>query len=396
VKTVWIVGVGTGPDTLTREAARAVETAQVLFGAPRLLAAYAPDGAPQEPLYTPETIAPVVAASGCDRFAVLVSGDTGFYSAALRLCAELTGCEIKVLPGVSSLNCFFARIARPWQNAALVSCHGRGANLVDTVRRNAETFALTGGNVPQLAAALCDAGFGDLTATVGQELGLPGERIDRMSVRALARAEISPLSVLLIDNPAPDARARTGIPDGEFIRGDVPMTKSPVRAVTMSRLAVRPEDLCFDIGAGTGSVTVEMALAAYRGHVWAIDKNPEAVSLTRKNCAAFHLGNVTALHAGALEALGELPAPDAVFLGGSGGGMRQLVDLVLSKNPNARIVANAIALESAQAALEALEAHGLETELLQIGTGIGRRVAGLHMMTAQNPIFIVTGGPSHE
>ncbi len=86
---------------------------------------------------------------------------------------------------------------------------------------------------------------------------------------------------------------------------------------------------------------------------------------------------------------------DCVFLGGSGGDMGRIVDLVLEKNPGARIVANAIALESVQAALSALEAHGLETEVLQIGTGIGRRVGRLHMMTAQNPIFIVTGGGAH-
>jgi precorrin-6Y C5,15-methyltransferase (decarboxylating) len=135
-----------------------------------------------------------------------------------------------------------------------------------------------------------------------------------------------------------------------------------------------------------------MALAAWRGRVWGIDKNPEAVALAKQNCAAFHLGNVTILEGGALEAFAALPAMDVVFLGGSGGTMKALIDLALEKNPHTRIVANAIALESVMAALEALEARGLETEVLQISAGVGRRVARLHMMTAQNPIFIVTGG----
>ncbi|MBQ1460114.1 MAG: precorrin-6Y C5,15-methyltransferase (decarboxylating) subunit CbiT, partial [Oscillospiraceae bacterium] len=184
--------------------------------------------------------------------------------------------------------------------------------------------------------------------------------------------------------------------DGEFVRGEVPMTKAEIRAISMSKLLPRPDDVCCDVGCGTGSVTVEMALAAWRGHVYAIDKNEEAVALTERNCAAFHLGNVTVRHGGAPEALNDLPPLDVVFVGGSGKNMDAIFDAVLGKNPRAHIVVNAIALESVQAALNAFAAHGLAAEVVQVGVAAAKTVAGLHMMMAQNPIFIISGGGRDE
>jgi precorrin-6Y C5,15-methyltransferase (decarboxylating) len=396
MKTVTIVGTGMGPGTVTAEGLRAIESADVLLGAPRMLADYAYLNKTSVAAYTAEKIRPVLTQHGDGSYAVLVSGDTGFYSAAAALCRELEGCEVRVLPGISSLNYFCARLGRTWQDTALVSCHGRNGSLVDTVRRSVATFALTGGNIPDLADALCRAGFGGLTARVGERLGMEEERILSMSVEQLKEENFDSLAVLLIENPAPDDRTRCGIPDGEFVRGKVPMTKAEIRAITMSKLGIRPGDVCWDVGCGTGSVTVEMALAAYKGRVYGVDKNEEAVALTEQNAAAFHLGNVNAICGGAPEALRDLPTPDAVFIGGSGGRMDAVFDIILDKNPRARIVVNAIALESVQAALAAFAAHGMEPELVQVGVSAAKAVAGLHMMMAQNPIFIISGGGSHE
>ena len=396
MKTVTIVGAGMGPDTVTQEGLRAIERADVLFGAPRLLADYAHLDKRAEPVYTAGKLRPVLEEYSEGRFAVLVSGDTGFYSAAAKLCQELTDCQVDVLPGISSLNYLAARLGRTWQDTALVSCHGRSGNLVDTVRRNSATFVLTGGNVTELAETLCRSGFGGLTVQVGEELGRAGERIRAMTAEELTGADVGSLTVLRIENPAPDSRVRFGIADGEFVRGDVPMTKAEIRAVTMSKLAPRPDDVCWDVGCGTGSVTVELALAAWKGAVYALDKSEEAVDLTEKNCAAFHLGNVSVICGSAPEALAELPAPDTVFVGGSGKNMDAIFDAALEKNPRARMAVNAIALESVQAALAAFAAHGLAAEVVQVGVAAAKTVAGLHMMMAQNPIFIISGGGRDE
>lgn len=395
MKQLTIVGVGVGPDSLTPSARRAIESAQVLCGAPRLLADWAHDGKPAYPYYTPAKIAPLLAESDAERFAVLVSGDVGFFSAAASLCRELTDVAVRMEPGISSLHYFFARLCRPWQEAAAISCHGRQANLVDTVRRNAVTFALTGGNAAALGDALTRAGFGHLSVTVGQRLGLPGESITRHTAAELTALPTDPLTVLLIDNPAPDASCPTGMDDAAFIRGEVPMTKSAVRAVTMSKLRLSPDAVCCDVGAGTGSVTVEMALSAWRGHVYAIDKSPAAIDLIQQNCAAFHIGNVTPLPGDALEQFQALPPMDAVFIGGSGGEMEALIAAAVAKNPAVRLVVNAIALETVQQAMSAFAARGIAPEIVQLSCAESRAVGRVHMLTAQNPIFILSGGGRH-
>ena len=351
MKTVWIIGIGMGPDTVTAEGLRAIEQADMLIGAKRMVAGYAHLGKPSTAEYAPGRVAEIVREHAHANFAVLVSGDVGFYSAAEGLLRALDCYEVRLIPGISSFHYFFARLQKPWQNAAAISCHGRESNLVDTVRRNGCTFALTGGNVSMLAGALEQAGFGGLTAYVGEDLGMETEKIFSCPVRELPVQPVGSLAVLVVENPDADASIRTGISDDEFVRGAVPMTKAEVRAVILSKLGLVPDDICVDVGAGTGSVTVEMALSAWRGHVYAIDKNEEAVGLIRENCAAFHIGNVTPLLGDALEKLKKLPAVDAAFIGGSGGEMRELVRVILEKNPAARIVISAIALESVSGAI---------------------------------------------
>lgn len=396
MKQLTIVGVGVGPESVTPSARRAIERAQVLFGAPRLLQEWNAVQKTAYPCYTAAKILPVINSSDADRFALLVSGDVGFFSAAASLCLECDDIEVRMEPGISSLHYFFARLGRPWQDAATVSCHGRQANLVDTVRRSAATFVLTGGNVPALGDALCRAGFGGLAVTVGQRLGMEDESITRHPASDLPSLSADPLTVLLIDNPSPDASCPTGIDDVAFIRGQVPMTKSAVRAVTMSKLRLQPGAVCCDVGAGTGSVTVEMALSAWRGHVYAIDKAPAAIDLIKQNCAAFHIGNVTPVLGDALEQFTALPPMDAVFIGGSSGEMEALIAAAVAKNPAVRIVVNAIALETVQQAMAAFSAQGIEPEIVQLSWAETRAVGRVHMLTAQNPIFILSGGGAHE
>jgi len=274
----------------------------------------------------------------------------------------------------------------------VVSCHGRGGNLVDTVRRHLLTFVLTGGNSGELGDELTQAGFGTLTAFVGENLGMPEERILRLPVSDLSDAGTGKLAVLLVENPGYDGRVRFGIPDQEFIRGDLPMTKSEVRAVTMSRLALFPESVCCDIGAGTGSVTVEMALAAYKGRVFAVDKNQEAIRLVRENCRAFRVGNVTPISGEAPEALVTLPPLDAAFIGGSSGRLREIFDALLGKNPHIRMVINAVTLETLYEGTEAFAAHGITPEIIQAGVTRAVPAGKLHMLKGGSPVFILSGG----
>lgn len=392
MKSIALIGVGMSLDTTTQEGYATIQNAEVLLGALRLLELFSFFEKPAFPDYLPEGVLRVLTETSAERYAILLSGDVGFFSAANALLPALKSYSVRLIPGISCLSYFFARLARHWQEAAIISCHARESNLVDTVRRSKLTFALTGGNLPMLSSQLEQAGFGKLLATIGENLGAKEERIQTMEISELSRSAFSQLSVLLIENPDADARVRFGIPDETFERGDVPMTKAEVRAFTLSRLSIMPDAVCCDIGCGTGSVSVEMAFAAYQGHVYAIDQSAEAIRLTLANAKRFHIGNLTAICARAPEALCDLPALDAVFIGGSGGQMEEIFDLVLQKNPRAQIVVNAIALESALSAIASFQSRNIEPEVVQLSAARARTLKGLHLMTAQNPIWIISGG----
>lgn len=390
MKELTIIGIGMSENTLTRQAVKAAEDAEILMGAKRMLEVFSDLQKPMAAAYTPEQVR--ICAEGFEKAAVLVSGDTGFYSAADSLCRELTDWKIEVIPGISSFSYIFSKIHRPWQNAAIVSCHGREGNLVDTVRRNSYTFALTGGNVPELGQAMVDAGFENLTVFVGSDLGSEKETVLELTAKELTQREFPSLTVLVVENPQPEENAPFGIPEARFVRGEVPMTKPEIRAVSMARMEIRPEDICLDIGAGTGSVTVEMALAAYKGHVYAIDKNEEAVELIGKNCKNFHIGNVTPVLGTVPDDLEQFPAPDVVFVGGSSGSMEKIFDWILSKNPNARIVVNAIVLETMESAHAAFRKHGISCETVMVQVASAKKIRTMHMMMGGNPVFVISGG----
>ena len=169
------------------------------------------------------------------------------------------------------------------------------------------------------------------------------------------------------------------------------MTKQEVRAAALAKLAVMPTDTLWDVGAGTGSVSVELALAAPKGRVYAVECEPDACELIRKNRAKFHACNLILIEGRAPDVLADLPAPDAVFIGGTKGGMEAVVDTVLARNPNARICISAIALETLSAAVAALTAHGLAAEVTQIAVSRTRPAGRLHLLMANNPIFLITG-----
>ena len=396
---VTIAGTGTSKDTLTPEALRAIRGAQVLIGAKRLLSAYAAEGQECLAAIDPETVRAAVSRASGQNICILVSGDTGFYSAAASLSKALSSFRPEILPGISSVQAFFAKLGLPWQNAKLVSCHGRDFDLVGAVRRSALTFALTGGNVPELAKKLCDYGFGGCICHAGEDLGQENEKLTHCRVQDLPGKTFSSLTVLVFENPAADARILSGLPDDAFVRGAVPMTKSEVRAAVLSKLAVRPEDVCWDVGCGTGSVTIEMALAAYEGSVYGVDKNEEALALTKENARRLQAGNITVLAGAAPAVLEELPAPDRVFIGGSSGNLEEIVKLVLKKNPAARIVITAVSLETAYLALKTLKEEilcggsGAEPEIIQLSVSRGRAAGDLTLLMAQNPVFLISGGP---
>ena len=394
---VTLIGMGSGqPENLTLQGLAALRQADLILGARRLLAVL-PAGCTENraAAYRPDEVAELLQTSGAENAVLVYSGDTGFYSGASAMIEKLEalGVRARVLPGLSSIQLLAAALGRPWQGWNLVSAHGRICDPVAECMQGRPTFFLTGGSEDPatLCAQLAAEGFGDVQAVVGQCLGTPEEKIFRGSVKELAAGRFNSLSVLLVEAAEVLPRRAPGLPDEAFERGDVPMTKQEVRAAVLAKLAVRPEDILWDVGAGTGSVSVELALAAPRGRVYAVECRPEGCALIKANREKFRTRNLVLVEGLAPAALSDLPAPDAVFIGGSKGSLAAIVDAALDKNPDARICVSAIALETLSAAVAALTAKGRTVQVSQIAVSRAKAMGGLHLMMAQNPIYLITG-----
>ena len=363
--------------------------ADYVVGAARLLEGYP---GRKDAASKAEDILRLLLSSGCENCAVLYSGDTGFYSGARALLPLLKGqnIEAEVVPGLSSVQVLAARLGRSWQDWTLCSAHGTACDPVAAVCRGNPAFFLTGG--PDGPAGLCRelvrVGLGGLAVTVGENLGFAGEEISQMTAAQCAERTFASLNVLLCE-PAPVLPRRTpGIPDGEFVRGQVPMTKQEVRAVILSKLAVGPEDLCWDVGAGTGSVSVELALQG--GAVWSVERDSAACALIRANRERFGAWKLRLVQGSAPAALDGLPAPDAVFIGGSGGELPEILEAVRQANPKARVCVSAISLETIHTAMEELK----NPEVAQISVSRSKTAGELHLLLTQNPVFLITGALS--
>ena len=394
---VTLIGMGSGqPENLTLQGLAALRQADLILGARRLLAAL-PAGCTENraAAYRPDEVAELLQTSGAENAVLVYSGDTGFYSGASSMMEKLEalGVRARVLPGLSSVQMLSAALGRPWQDWTLVSAHGCACDPVSACMNHKTVFFLTGGaeTPATLCAALTAAGLGAAHALVGENLGTPAEAIRFGLARELAEQTFAPLSVLLIEREALPSRRTPGLPDDAFIRGAVPMTKQEVRAAALAKLAVTPTDTLWDVGAGTGSVSVELALAAPVGQVYAVECDPEACALIQKNREKFAAYNLTVIEGKAPEALDALPTPDAVFIGGTKGNMDAVIDAVLHKNPAARLCITAIALETLSAAVAALTAHGLAAEVTQISVSRTKTAGSLHLLMANNPVFLITG-----
>lgn len=389
---IRLVGAGMdGNSTLTRAGRAAISNSDALFGAGRLVKPFAALRKPVFHTWRAAEIAEIIRREGFSRPCVIVSGDCGFYSAANSLANGLDGFETEIICGISSPVYFSSKIKIPWQDMKFISLHGTENSIVRNVCRNRYCFFLLGGDISAAAVCgeLCGYGLFDINVYIGEDLGGADERITVGTARELVGGEYSRLAVLVTDNPDYERGARYGIPDGEFLRGEVPMTKAEIRAAVMSKLAVRDGDICYDVGCGTGSVTVEMALGCGSGRVYAADVLEEAARLTDENRKKFRCDNVFVRCGSAPEAFEGLPEPDCVFIGGSGGKLAEIIEAMFDRaNSGARIVLTAVTLNTLETARRSLEALGAQPEIIQIAV---TRVGKGSMLSALNPIFIIKG-----
>ncbi len=186
----------------------------------------------------------------------------------------------------------------------------------------------------------------------------------------------------------------SGIRDIDFIRGRVPMTKEEIRILSLAKLGITGSSVVYDVGAGTGSIAIEAALVACGGVVYAVEKNPEAVSLIHANREKFGVVNLKVIEGRAPECLNQLPAPTHVMIGGSGGLLEEIVAYIREKNPNARFVVNAVTLETVSALQRISRDYSryADMDLIQVGISRSRLMGEHHLMLAENPVYIAAFG----
>lgn len=396
---ISIVGIGMGTlENMTAEALKVCRDAQLLIGADRMLAQVRTLNKPCFVSYKPQEIRDYIFAHPeYEKVALLQSGDVGFYSGAKRLYEVLKDENIKVYPGISSVVYLCDKLKTSWEDVVLVSLHGRSANAIAKIKNNKKVFMLVGkGNgINELCRKLCYYNLGKIKLAVGENLSYENEKISFGYAEEFQTREFEDLCVVLAENDNPDRVITHGLEDGEFLRAKVPMTKSEIRSISLSKLRLTRDAIVYDVGAGTGSISIEAALQAEDGKVYAIEKKAEAVELMRENQRKFSVDNLEIIEGLAPDALEELPAPTHVFVGGSSGNMMEILKTVLKKNPSVRIVINCIALETVAESLHCVKTLPVtEVDIAAVSVGKSKEVGVYHMMMGQNPVYVIscTGG----
>lgn len=395
---ITLLGIGMGArGNLTEEARRACEQADLIVGAGRMLKTLSFFGKPMQELYRPEEILAFLQQNPQYQSIVAAfSGDVGFYSGAGQLLARLAkeDYESELLCGISSVAYAAARFGLSWQDMKLVSVHGRSQNVVGALRTHAKVFVLAGkdDSIRALARTLIDYGFPQAVMHVGTCLSEPTETLLSGQPGEFLEFAQEGLSVAILENQAAERAAVThGLPDACFLRGAAPMTKEEVRSIALSKLALTRQAVVYDIGAGTGSIGIECALAAPEGMVYAIEKKEEAQKLLLENQRRLRAFNLTPIAGSAPEALQKLPAPTHAFIGGSSGSMDTIIALLLEKNPKVRIVISAIALETVSEVMRILQKNRFaQQEVVQVSVARAKALGSYHMMMGQNPVYLFT------
>ena len=392
---ITLLGIGMGSrDTLTIEGEKALEKAELLIGARRIADSVKMPHHTVIYEYDSEKILKCIEEnSQYEHIVIALSGDVGFYSGAKKLLHNL-GEDTRVICGISSVVYFMAKAGLSWDDAKIVSAHGRNCNLVSLICHSKKVFSILGtkDGISSLAGRLVSYGMGDVLLYVGENLSYENEKIFVKPAKELVSYEGDALCVICAYNEnASELMSTHGIKDECFIRGKAPMTKEEVRTVSLMKLGLSEDSVCYDVGAGTGSVAVEMALRAHQGKVYAIEKKEDALALILENKKKFAADNLEIVGGCAPEAMEELPVPTHAFIGGSSGNLKDIIRLLLNKNPEVKIVINCITLETVGEAMEAVREFDFqERDIVQMSVSRSKEVGRYHMMMGENPIYIFT------
>ncbi|MBD2103314.1 precorrin-6y C5,15-methyltransferase (decarboxylating) subunit CbiE [Leptolyngbya sp. FACHB-261] len=402
---ISVVGIGLdGAQGLSAATQQLVSRAQILVGSTRHLSYF-----PEHPTQRLElgdlssTLSKLQALAAQEQeIVVLTSGDPLFFGLGRLLLEHIAPDCLTFYPAVSSVQLAFARIKQPWQEAQVISAHGRSLErLIRTLQTGARQIAVLTSpeHSPGAIARLLQSLNLPLTYDfwICENLGGLQERVAKLSLSEAMTCSVAPLNLVLLvrqdELPQPESLPILGIADRAFLSfEDRPglITKREVRVLTLSELTLEPGQTVWDIGAGTGSVSIEIARLLPTGAVYAIEKTAAGVSLIERNCQRLGVSNVQVIAGIAPEVLASLPDPDRVCLGGSGGELEAILEVLAQRlKPAGVLVANLATLEHLHRAQQWLTASHWEVNLLQANLARSVPVGSLTRFTPLNPVTLL-------
>jgi precorrin-6Y C5,15-methyltransferase (decarboxylating) len=408
---VCVIGISAGgAESLTVALRERVEKAEVLAGGERHLGYFPDFDGERLPIGHPleawvEAVATAAAAGR--QVVVVASGDPLFYGIGTRLLARLGADRLEFHPHATSLQLACARLGIPWEDAVWISIHARPFdNLRKVLGRYARIGVLT--DSCQTPEAICrwlvESRIDEYEVAVLENLGAADERLIHGRPEALLGQTFAPLNVVLLMRradwikPPRMASALLGTPESAFDHrrtGEGMITKAEVRAVTLARLQPLPTDVVWDIGAGSGAVSVEWGRLLTHGMVYAVERDAETFARLQTNVHCHRAYNVVPIHGEAPTCMAELPDPDGVFIGGSGGQLGAILSAALNRlRPGGRVVANFILLEHVHEAQQLAKARGLAAELVWLSAARSKSLAGKTSLEPLTPITILSITPA--
>ncbi len=400
---IFLVGAGiAGWEGFGAKALEVINSADLLIGHQRLLDIF-PDFKGKKQTYGDLSIMLDFLKDTDQKVVVLSSGDPNFFGVARFLLRNLPKERIEIFPNVTSTQYAFARIKEPWDDAIFLSVHGRGLkSAIDRIIAADKAAVLTDAvnNPAAIARELIARGAEGFEVYLCEDLGLPTEKFTRTDVRGLAEMESSALNILILIKSWEPNLANfpiIGIADDEYSTAKKLITKQEIRAVTLAKLQLQNDLVLWDVGAGSGSVSIEAGNIMPNGKVYALEKNPQYLAFIRENLKKFTSKNVLLVEAMAPEGLDDLPNPDRVFIGGSGGMLEDIIDAVDRRlKPDGMIVLNAVTLDTLTKAVEFLEDHGYTVEVTCVNVSKTIGLTEYKMFEAHNPVYIISARRGEE
>jgi precorrin-6Y C5,15-methyltransferase (decarboxylating) len=403
---IHIIGIGDdGLDGLTTMARQLVENAELLIGSEQALSAA--KNHPAEQLEVGSDLEAVIAKienSSDRRIVLLAIGDPLFYGTARFLCDRFGKDRFEVVPHVSSMQLAFARVKESWDEAFLTNLASQSLDrVIERIRTAEKVGAFTNEQTPPsaLAKALLDRRIDYFTAYICENLGSPDERVTQGELSEIAELQFGPLNVMILtrkpdvpDRPTDMIGKRLfGNPDESFLQTQPKrglLTAAEIRVMALAEMDLGPTSVVWDVGAGSGSVAIEAAQIASGGFVFAIEIDPEDYQLISENAERFGVSNLTPILGAAPEAWEDLPAPDAIFVGGTGRALKSIAEAAFDKlKPGGRLVATTSSIENVAAVREALHGKTDDANIWMVNIAHGTFQLERVRFESLNPTFLI-------